>query len=104
MVKVRAIQDFRPSEAVAFAFGLKDIIREELGDAWGKKELHNELTAFNRRIDALALLVFDAYVKSREKVYELRVNEVKNRVSRLLKRANLLAELEDNADGEEMHH
>jgi hypothetical protein len=104
MVKIRAIQDFRPSEAVAFVFALKDIIEVELSDASGEKEDHHELIAFNRRIDALALLVFDVYMKSREKVYKLKVNEVKNRVSGLLKRANLLADLEDNAGDEEMHH
>ena len=68
MVKSRAIQDFSPAAAVAFVFALKDVIRKELGDAWASMESCGELLALNRNIDPLALLVFDAYVKSRERV------------------------------------
>ena len=104
MVRIRAVQDFRPSEAVAFVFSLKDIVAEELGNEAQKKEFHDEMAALDRRIDSLALLVFDAYTNSREKVCEIKLNEVKNRVARLLKRANLLAELEEDTDGEDVHH
>ena len=103
MVKIRAIQDFRPSQAVEFVFALKDIIREVVGDEPGKKE-ERELVSLDRRIDFFALLVFDCYMQSREKVCEIKVNEVKNRVARLLKRANLLEELEEDGAGEDFHH
>ena len=103
MVKIRAIQDFRPSQAVAFVFNLKDIIREVLSDE-PKTGGSGELVVLDRRIDSFALLVFDCYMQSREKVCEIKINEVKNRVSRLLKRANLLQELEENGAGEDTHH
>jgi hypothetical protein len=41
------------------------------------------------RIDGLALLGFDGYTQRREKLCELKVNEVKARVSGLLRRAGI---------------
>lgn len=98
MIKIRAIQDFRPSQAVAFVLTLKGIIREELGGEIQKKDILPQMLAFEDRIDSLALLVFDAYMESREKVYALRAQEAKARVAGLLKRAGLLQELEDDSD------
>ena len=103
LVKIRAIQDFLPSQAVAFVFALKVIIRE-VGGVEPGKEADHELVDLDRRIDSFALLVFDCYMQSREKVSEIRINEVKNRVSRLLKRANLLAELDEDGEGEDTPH
>jgi len=50
------------------------------------------------RIDGLALLSLDIYMKHREKLYEIRVNEVKNRVSGLMRSAGLISELEEEPD------
>ena len=47
------------------------------------------------RIDDLALLAFDIYMKCREKLYDIRANEAKNQVSRLLQRAGMLSEIPD---------
>jgi len=41
------------------------------------------------QIDGLALLGFDVYVKRREKLYDIRVNEVKAKVSGLLRKAGI---------------
>ena len=94
-IKIRAIQDFTPSQAVAFVYDLKKIIREELKREIEAKGLYPDLLKFESRVDAFALSVFDIYVGCREKVYELRANEVKTRVSNFLKRANLLSDLSD---------
>jgi len=55
--------------------------------------LSGELQAFENRIDNIALLAFDIRSQCRQKIYEIRVNEVKNQLSRLLKRANLTSEI-----------
>jgi hypothetical protein len=55
--------------------------------------LSGELQAFENRIDDIALLAFDIYSQCRQKIYEIRVNEVKNQLGRLLKRANLTFEI-----------
>lgn len=86
VIRVRAVQDFSPSQAVSFILKLKKVIREELGKAIGGKGLFEELLAFESRIDEMALLSFDLFMKCREKIYEIRANELRNRTGRLLER------------------
>jgi len=93
IVRVRAVQDFSPSQAMAFIFLLKKVIREELKSEMRENGLAEELLIFESKIDALALLSFDIYMKCREKIYEIRVNEVKNSVYMLLRKANLICEI-----------
>jgi hypothetical protein len=38
----------------------------------------------------VGLLALDIYMKCREEIYELRVNEIKRSVSRLIERANMI--------------
>jgi hypothetical protein len=90
IVRIRAVQDLRPSQALSFVFHLRNAIREEL--AAEAKEFCTERATLESRIDAIALMAFDIFVKCREKVYELRANEVKNRTFRLLQMANLVSE------------
>jgi len=84
IVRIRAVQDFAASQALSFPFLLKHIIRAEL--AADVQRYSNELSALEFRIDELALLAFDLFVKCREQVYELKVNEIKRR-SFILERA-----------------
>jgi len=87
IIRIRAIQDFSPSQALVFIFQLKQVIRQELaGAARGKSFSLQEL---EDRLDNLALLAFDIYMQCREQLYDLRVKEFKNRTARLLQRANL---------------
>ncbi|MGA7875218.1 MAG: RsbRD N-terminal domain-containing protein [Desulfoferrobacter sp.] len=97
IIRIRAIQDFSPSRAIAFVFTLKELVREQSKEAEGSQEglPSEDLVSFEARIDQLVMLAFDIYVQCREQLYELRVNEVKNRTHRLLQRANLLAEIPD---------
>lgn len=84
IVRIRAVQDFAASQALVFPFLLKQIIRTEL--AADVRRYSNELSVLEARIDELALLAFDLFVKCREQVYELKVNEIKRR-SFILERA-----------------
>ncbi|MEW6615159.1 MAG: RsbRD N-terminal domain-containing protein [Thermodesulfobacteriota bacterium] len=95
IIKIRAIQDFSPAQAVAFVFHLKSAIREELGGEICGDHLFEELLEFELRIDKLALLAFNTYMKCREKVYQIRVNEIRNRTFRLLERVNLIGEISE---------
>ena len=87
IVKIRSIQDFTPAQAVSFIFSLRQIIREELGKELDSSRLA-DLAEFETRIDQLALFAFDIYVKCRERLYEIRVSEVKRSVSGLMRRLN----------------
>jgi hypothetical protein len=86
IIKIRAIQDFSPSRAISFVFLLKQAIRVELAGIALDKQLARELDEIDATIDQIAMFAFDIYVKCREHLYELRVNEVKRSVAVLMKR------------------
>lgn len=93
IVRIRAIQDFTASRAVEFVFFLKRLVREELKKENDENHVSSEaLSVLDAKVDKVALLAFEIYVGCREQIYELRVNEVKNRTSRMLQRANLIVE------------
>lgn len=101
VIRIRAVQELSPSRALSFIFALKGVIREELPAMANDARLSEELEELDGRIDELGLLSLDLYVGCREKIYELRVKEVKNRVGRLLARADLLQEsVEEQQDPE----
>jgi hypothetical protein len=89
IIMVRAVQDFSPSQALAFIFLLKNLVRQELGRDLHEKSMAEEVWELESRLDGLALLAFEAYTKRRERICEIRINEVKNRVSGLLRRTGL---------------
>ncbi len=89
------MQDFSPSQAVAFIFLLKRVIREELESEIPENQLFDELMIIDSRIDDMALLGFDIYMGCREKIYEIRAKEAKNRVSGLLQKSGLISEIPD---------
>jgi hypothetical protein len=90
LIRIRAIQDFSPSSSLAFIFGLKtialEVLEEDLAAGAVSRE---ELSDFERKVDALALSAFDVYMRCRENLFEVRINEIKNRTNRLLKRAEI---------------
>jgi hypothetical protein len=88
IIKIRAIQEFSPSQALLFVFLLKKSIRTELGQTASNDGLAAELISFETEIDRVALLAFDIFMQCREDVYNLRVNEVKRNVSAILGRFN----------------
>jgi RsbRD-like negative regulator of sigma factor len=99
VIKVRSVQDFTPSKAVVFVFMLKDAIRETLKDELKDQNVLSQLSVFELKIDQLALFAFDLFVKTREKMYQLRVNEVKRQVSTLMKRSGyFVGDLDQDTD------
>lgn len=90
IVRITAIQDFSPHEAVSFIFLLKQAMTEELGSEIEKEQCFREWLNFEARIDKLASIAFDKYMKCREKIYELRVNEVKAEREIAFKLLNLM--------------
>ena len=93
VIRIRAVQDFSPSQALAFVFSLKGVIREVIGKEIRENDLHDQWALFEARVDALALRAFDVYMGCREEVYELRISEVKRmreQALRLLERTDLV--------------
>ena len=94
IIRVRAIQEFTPSQAVSFIFFLKTVCREGTKDIPLSAELAGELATFESQIDSLALIAFDIFVQCREKLYDIKANEMRNMTYRLLKNANMITEIE----------
>lgn len=108
IIRIRAVQDCSASEATGFAFLLKKAIREEVKNESQEIGIIKELLEFDSKIDKLASLSFDIYMKCREKLYEIRANELRNRSLRVLQRANLLCtdpeEEPDSTNGDINNH
>jgi hypothetical protein len=81
IVRVRAVQDLSPSQAVGFLFLLKRSVRDELGES-----ATVDLSKMESEIDRLALEAFDLFVRCREQIHELRRNEIRKQRSTLLER------------------
>ena len=94
MIRVRAIQEFSAAQAVAFIFFLKSIIRDGIRDLPPTPELAAELAALESQIDSLVLIAFDIFMQCREKLYDIKANEMRNMTYRLLQQANLVTEIE----------
>ncbi len=90
IVKIRTVQCERPSQAVAFVFLLKNVIRAELGNLLAPAEMADQLCEFEAKIDGLALMTFDELARCREKIYEIRTQEVKMRSAKLIEQVNRL--------------
>ena len=74
IVRIRAVQEFTPSAAVGFVYTLKGILREELADAALDPV---GLATLESGVDRLALVAFDVYMQCREKIFEIRVREIR---------------------------
>jgi hypothetical protein len=96
LVRIRAVQDFSPSEATSFILSLKKVIitnlQKELRDIY----ILNEFLQFESKIDALSLIAFDIYVECREKIYELKVTTERNKIYSAFARAGLIDEAPEN--------
>jgi hypothetical protein len=93
IVRIRAVQEFAPSQGLSFLFLLKPIVRDVVSDAGREKELGSEVRALDTRIDQTVLAALDVYMGCREQIYRLRADQMKNQVSALLRRAGLISEV-----------
>jgi hypothetical protein len=72
ILSIRAVQDFSPSEAVGFIPALRGIVREVAGG--------DAATQLEARIDELLLMAFDIYMERREKIFGIRIRELRSGV------------------------
>lgn len=94
IIRIRAVQDFKPGQAVGFIFHLKSVIRDVVADDLESAGLVRELLEFESKIDEQAKLAFEIYMKCRERLYELKTDEFKRNTYRLLQQANLICGVE----------
>jgi len=77
IIRIRAVQDFSPSRAIAFIFQLKGVIRAEVTGEGREPRFLEELLEFESAIDRLALQAFDVYLQCREQIFDIRVKEAR---------------------------
>lgn len=92
IIRIRAAQNFTPSQATAFILSLKKILRENLAKELRDSRIASELVIVESKIDQLCLMAFDIYMQCREKIFQISANETKNRTFRAFERAGLISE------------
>ncbi len=77
IVRIRAVQEVPPSQAVSFLFQLAPILRER----W--KALPTEQEEVLQHTQQAALIAFDLYMACREKIFALQADEARRRTAQL---------------------
>lgn len=77
-IKLRAVQTFTPASAVAFVYDLKKVVREATAKERNLEATATDWQRFHDLLDAVALLVFDLYAASRERLFQTQLNEYKS--------------------------
>ena len=97
ILKIRAVQDMKPSKALAFLPSLKSLLQTILADEIrAGKVTKAELEDLFTDLDTLMLIAFDLYSESKELLYNLRIAQIKE-TNDILQRANLLNESVDTS-------
>jgi len=95
IIRIRAVQDFSPSQATAFILSLKKVLREYYAKELQDSGLAAEFIELEFKIDQICLMAFDIYMQCREKVYQISANETRNRTFRAFERAGLIKKSQD---------
>ena len=96
LIRIRAVQAFTPSQATAFIFSLKTVLRRNYGKEIHALQLQEALVELESRIDTLGFLAFDLFMECREKIYQLKANTERNTIYRAFARAGLIKEDPEN--------
>jgi hypothetical protein len=92
IIRIRAVQDFTPSQATAFILALKKILRDCLSGKLKDAAMVVELLAFESKIDKLCLMAFDIYMACKEKIYQISANDMRSQALKAFKRAGLIVD------------
>jgi hypothetical protein len=78
VIRIRAIQQFSPSEAVVPFLELKWVIRQVLSQDKKITLSDLDINDLDCEIDRIALAAFDIYTQCREQLYQVRIKELKS--------------------------
>ena len=98
ILRIKAVQEVLPSQAVSFVPALKQVVESICG-----KELRaagvplQEWLDFYSDIDTVALYAFDSYSESRELIYKMRLDQIRQ-TNDILVKADLLDKALDMSD------
>ena len=83
IIRIQAVQEFIPSEALAFLPILKRLIRKHVADEKTASSFSDDLFRLESRLDDLLFRAFDIYMECREKISEIRLKEARAERERL---------------------
>lgn len=99
LMRLRGVQDMAPSRAVGPLHRIKSLLRSELLPAWLEEGVSADRLetyfALEDRVDSLVLMALDLYAGAREKVFNIRVEEVKRSQSQVVRWAKLRETADD---------
>lgn len=98
IIRIRAVQDFTPSRAVAFVPALKGLIAAQLGAQRHEAPIRDQWQQLEARLDAMVLIAFDIYMQCREKLSDLRVNLERDRIYQAMSRAGLIEQIDQQPE------
>ncbi len=95
IIRLRAVQEFTPSQAVSFIYTIKHLLRKALEKHRRDEAVERFLDDVASNADELMLVALDIYGKCREKIYTLRINQAKNSLKKLLIKKEIICEIPD---------
>lgn len=78
IISIRAVQEFTPAQAIAPLNAVKHITREVFLADKERAHLVKELYDFEFAVDLVVLAAFDTYMQFRERIYKVRIAEIKS--------------------------
>ncbi|MEG2172595.1 MAG: RsbRD N-terminal domain-containing protein [Desulfovibrionaceae bacterium] len=84
-VKLRSVQDFSPSQGIGVFYLLKPLLRKVLLPKFTAAAQLSDYLEAESRLDTLALMAFDVYISTREKLAEMRIKEIKDQHVQLVR-------------------
>ncbi len=102
IIRIRAVQEFSASGALAFILEFKKILRKEIPVLLNIENGRSYIDVVEANIDDTMLAAIDIYAACRHKIYTFRINESKKNVRQLLIKKNLMCELPE-AESKTIH-
>jgi hypothetical protein len=78
VIRIRAVQDFSPAQAVAPILELKWVVKQIFSEDKACRDLLVELASFDCDVDRAALAAFDLYMECRDRLHRARIRELKS--------------------------
>jgi len=78
IIRIRAVQQFTPSQAVAPILDVKSVVRQIFSADNECRALLSELIPFDADVDRAVLHAFDLYMECRERLHKARIRELKS--------------------------
>ncbi len=78
VIRIRAVQEFTPSQALAPILELKWVVKQIFSADKDCRELLQELDTFDCDVDRIALAAFDLYTECRDRLNRARIRELKS--------------------------